>query len=452
MKIRTIQFVKQETGAIYVQVYEAIKAEILKGSMKLGDQLPSIRKASNMLSVSKTSIEAAYQRLLMEGYIIAKAQVGYFVDVDKQRVDLRKQILANPNKKNAVKAIYDLRSSCIDADAFDRHLWMHYIKEVLVHDEDLMMYGDSQGELYLRIALQKYVYAMRGVLGKEEQFVVGASFQSLLYIICSLYTGKIRSVGMEAGGFPQAEQVFVDCGFRIIYIPKDEEGILVEELKKHTLGMIYINSASCGTNHHSLRSNRRMELIHYAQAEHVVILEDDHNGELRYHSKMRPAMQGFDNGNQVVYIRSFSKLLLPSLRMSFMVLNESLTKEYERKKHRYNPSASKIEQLALAQFMLDGQLEKQIRRLRKRYERKYKLMMDALLTNLATWSFQLDESNLQIYAKPIHKVDFSILKQRAKEDGIYIPHVAQDALPLSFAAIHEEDIDMVIKKIAAYLS
>ena len=446
MKIKTIHFMKAEGNPLYVQVYDAIKHDILNGYLHYGDQLPSIRTCARQLSLSRTSIEAAYQRLLLEGYIIAKAQKGYFVDVDEKNADLRKVILAQVKPKKIAEKEIDLRSSSIDATSFDTAIWMHYLKEVLQDEHVIMAYGDPQGEKELRVALQKYIYSMRGVLSQEQQILVGASFQSLLYLICSLYEGE-KVVGMEIGGFPQAEQVFQDCGFTLVMLEQDEGGVRMEDLRKHKIGILYLNSASCGSEKKALRSSRRSALLQYAKQEQILLLEDDHNGELRYRSKMRPAMQGFDRGQQVIYIRSFSKLLLPSLRVSFMVLNETFSARYAQRKNRYNPSASKIEQLALARYLSDGHLERQVRRLKKRYEKKSGLMLDALQEEFPTVTTTLDESALQIILHMDASIDIDVYIQRAFEHHILLQKSTLGEITLSFAAIGEADISSLVHQL-----
>lgn len=447
MKLKTIPFVPKAGKHRYVALYESIRQDILLGHMKKGDQLPSIRACAKQLALSKTTIENAYQRLLLEGYIYAHPQRGYFVDVDQKQASLRKEIMEEePALIQDINRI-DLRSSSIDPHGFDSTIWLHYLKEVLHEDPGLMSYGDPQGELVLRKALQKYVYALRGVLSKEEQIVVGASFQSLLYLICSLFHGNKR-VGMEVGGFIQAEQVFQDCGFTIVYLPHDEEGIDMEALKHADLGMLYINSASTGSNKSSLRSKRRNALLAYAKQHDVLILEDDHNGELRYQSKMRPAIQGFDMGEHVIYMRSFSKLLLPSIRMSFMVLNHSLQECYQKRKNNYNPSASKIEQLAFARYLSDGHMEKQIRSLRKRYEAKSTAMMQALAEYFPTYPFVLDESGLQILLCFPPSCDGMRLVALAKQANIYVQIQPLQRIALSFAAISIAEIPEVIHQLS----
>ena len=131
-----------------------------------------------------------------------------------------------------------------------------------------------------------------------------------------------------------------------------------------------VNSASAGYNHQPLNKKKRKELLAWAAERNAMIIEDDHNGELCYHTRMTPAMQGFDTGGHVVYIGSFSKILLPSLRISYMVIPQALQYRYDQRANSYSPTSSKIEQLALARYIADGHLERHVRRLRRHYEHK----------------------------------------------------------------------------------
>ncbi len=445
MKITALPLTaKQGKKKYYMCLYEGIRNAVLAGHMKRGDQLPSIRQAAKQLSLSRTTIESAYQRLCMEGLIIASAQRGYFVDVDEQQVQMRKAIIAANTPPQTKETYKDLRSSSMDATMFDDALWLHYLKDVLAQKQWIMSYGDPQGELRLRKALLQYSYAMRGVLCKEDQIVVGANFQSLLYLICSLYEGK-RSVGMERGGFVQGEQVFRDCGFTIAYLDYDEQGITLRSLQEHPIGILYINTASCGTRKQALSAKRRDELLAYAREHEVLLLEDDHNGELRYQSRLHPAIQGFDMGKQVIYMRSFSKLLLPSVRMSFMVLNEKLHHTYQQRKQNYHPSSSKIEQLAFANYLSDGHMEKKIYRMRRRYEEKSTALMQLWKERLPKETIVLDESALQLLFYPKRDPDRYVRSAEAVD--ILIQRQRDASIALSFAAHTKEEIMAIMNEL-----
>lgn len=444
MKIDTINFEKEEGRPLYLQIFEKIRDDIINGYLKQGDKLPSLRSSTQLYKVSRTTIEACYQRLLLEGYIQSTPQVGYSVSVDRENAQMRKAMLEHTYTQVDTKVRYDLRTSAIDRNSFDYDIWMHYLKEVLRDRESIASYGEHQGEMELRQALHTYSYSMRGVLCNVEQILIGASVQSLLYIICGLVKG-IKRVGMEASGFPQGEKVFTDCGFEVVKLPSDEHGICMEALQNEQLSLLYINSASYGKQHKAIPRETRKALLTWAKANNVLIIEDDHNGELRYLHKPTPAMQGYDMGKQVIYIGSFSKLLLPALRMSYMVLPQLLQNTYQQQKQFYNPTASKIEQLALARYIADGHLEKHIRRLRKRYEQKSKLMMEAITTYFPTTLQQLDESGLAIrlYVQGNHKQ----FVENARCRGIYLQLHKDGYIILSFASLQASQIKNVIQEL-----
>lgn len=445
MKITAISFHPQSKGILYLQLYETIKTEILNGHMKQGDQLPGIRTCAKMLNISKTTVENAYQQLLMEGYVINQPQVGYFIDADATHITLRKEMMQKEHVIPETTHQIDLRSSSIDVKGFDVSVWFHYLKQFLYEETAMMSYGDPQGEYVLRRALQKYGYAMRGVLCREEQIVVGANFQSLLYLICSMFE-KQKTVGMEYGGFPLAEQVFKDCGFQIVYLRHNENGILMDDLKRHDIGILYINSASCGTKKKALSAHLRKQILDYAKTKQILILEDDHNGELRYQSRLSLAMQGFDHQDTLIYMRSFSKLLLPSIRISYMVLTQHYTQIYRAKKHCYHPSASKMEQLAFAHYLMDAHMEKQIRRLKRRYEQKSTLMMQCIEKEMPHKKYLLDESALQILLEVDQKYLDSYIAAAEKKDILIQKHPL-GMLALSFAAASEDEIHEAIHQL-----
>ena len=117
-----------------------------------------------------------------------------------------------------------------------------------------------------------------------------------------------------------------------------------------------------------------MKLLREASRENILLIEDDYNSEFCYVHHPAPSIQGLAGGEGVVYLGTFSRMLLPSIRLSFMVLPSDLLEQYEKRKDFYNQTASKAEQIALCQFIRDGHLESQIRKARKYYQAKSKLL------------------------------------------------------------------------------
>lgn len=439
MKVKTINFERKEGVALYLQIYQKLQSDILSGYLKQHDQLPSIRKCEKLFKVSKTSIERAFQQLLDEGYIISIPQKGYFVDVDMEHVNLRNRLIEKPTVIKQEFIRYDFRSASMDSDSFDITLWKKYLKEVLDSHSEISTYGDPQGERSLRQALQQYAYSIRGVLCDSEQMLIGSSFQSLLYVLCGMI-GKHCIVAMEESGFVQAEKVFHDYGWTVRKLPMSKDGISLDALRQSDAEVLYLNSVSQGLNHQPVHKKQRSELLQWAREKNAYIIEDDHNGELRYHSRVTPAMQGFDMGRHVIYIGSFSKLLLPSLRISYMVFTKNLAEQFHQSMHCYSPTSSKIEQLALAHYICDGHLERHVKRLRKRYDQKSTHMMHVLQNEFPKAIFILEEASLQIIMRLSTGHDIDLMIHVAMKEGIVIQKSSMQELVLSFAAMKEEDM------------
>lgn len=443
MKVKTINLEIKQGIALYKQLYQKIQNDILSGFLVKGDQLLSIRKCESLLKISKTSIERAYEMLLDEGYIISIPQKGYFVNVDEEQIKLRKSLINQPVRIEKEDILYDFRSQSMDSGSFDIALWKKYLKDVLDSSNEITTYGNPQGELALRIALQKYAYSIRGVLCNSDQILIGSSFQSLLYILCGL-CDKPCTIGMEISGFPQAETVFQDYGFTIKKIETDKNGIVIEDLYQQDIQMLYINSGSHGSDHKPISKEKRNELLKWAETKNAFIIEDDHNGELRYHSKTAPALQGFDIGKHIIYIGSFSKLLLPSLRISYMVFTNDLLAKFEKRKENYSPTSSKIEQLALAHYIVDGHLERHVKKLRKRYEQKSKLMEKQLEKYFPQANCILEEAALQFIMRFPSEYIVDDLIYKARKHKILIQKNTDNHLVISFAAIKENEIEDAI--------
>ena len=352
---------KQKGGELlYLSVYRYYKDLILQGDLPAGSKMPSLRKCAEELHLSRTTIENAYLQLAADGYIIAKTQSGYYVTEMASRPipSQKKQI----QKKNQV--LYDLSSSGVDRESFRFDLWQRYIKSALRQTDRLLSYGEPQGEADFREALCEYIREHRNIHCSPEDIVVGAGVQSLLHILCPLLT-NYHTVSFPTRSFVQGSTIFEDYGFTVHYRDKDSD-------------VIYVSPAHMTKWGDIMPISRRMELIEYASSHGSLVIEDDFENEFVYLQKPTPSIFSLASGQSVIYIGSFSRLLLPSIRVSFMVLPKSLREAYLSKASRYNQTASKAEQIALCQFIRDGHLAAQTRRLKRLYAVKMKALTDAV--------------------------------------------------------------------------
>ena len=162
---------------------------------------------------------------------------------------------------------------------------------------------------------------------------------------------------------------------------------------------------------------------------------------------MTPAIQGYDIKGHIIYIGSFSKILLPSLRISYMVLPKTLNELYEKRLRSYAPTSSKIEQLALARYIVDGNLERHVRRLRKHYEQKSKHMLQILRKEFPNANIILEEAALQYVIQLDQSLDMENIVLQAKKQGILLQENNKENLVLSFAAIKMEDMKEAVHQL-----
>lgn len=348
----------------YLQVYDYYKELILSGRLPENTKMPSIRKCSEQLGLSRTTIESAYLCLAADGYIISRPQSGYYVTPRPVKNSTKGSIPLKDIHKEQKDILYNFTSSNVDADSFDFNLWRRYIKSALRQDKRLLTYGEPQGEYELRETICNYVINKRNAVCRPENIVIGAGSQSLLNILCPLLHNR-NGVCFHDTKFAQGMVIFEDYGFPIIQNKEDAEILYMTPSHMTSLGDV-------------MSVESRLSLLQESISHNRLIIEDDYNNEFRYFTKPRPCLQGLAGGEHVVYLSTFSKLLLPSIRLSFMILPDELLPFYEKKKGLYNQTASKVEQLALCQFLRDGHLDSQIRKLKRLYSNKAKALSNEL--------------------------------------------------------------------------
>lgn len=371
MLLDFIRLERTSSETLYLQLYRAVRDAVSDGRMAAGERMPSIRRLSEDLDISKTTVETAYNQLITEGYLEARPQKGCYV-ANLTPFSVRKNLeIKRTVRADAPKPLrYRFSTAAVDANAFPVGLWQKHLREVLARSDEITSYGDSQGEPELRAALAEYAYSVRGVRADPRQIVVGAGLQPLLYLLSGMLRDRERLIGLESPGFAQAERVLTDCGLSVCHLPSDADGVEAETVRDAGLRVLYLTPSNRLGGGIPMPMARRTALLEWAHDTDGLIVEDDHNGELRWHGRPIPALQGFDDGRHVVYIGTFSKVLLPSVRLGYMVLPAPLAEQYYTRAHAYHQTASKIEQLALASYIRRGEMEKQLRRLRKIYAAK----------------------------------------------------------------------------------
>lgn len=366
---------------LYIQLSDYIKKEMIAGKIPPGEKLPSKRKLSEYLDLSINTIQAAYDQLKAEGYIESKERKGLFAVNIENEIFFDQSTSPKVIKKDLAakeKIMIDFSSGKVDLASFPYSVWRKLTAESLYEDQsELFNVGDPQGEPALREEISKYLFASRGVKCTSEQIVIGAGTQVLIGL-ASLLIGKNEPYALENPGFHRTRTVLQDLGITTVSIPLDENGICMEPLRASGAKVVYVTPSHQFPFGMIMPIARRMELLHWARKREGYIIEDDYDGEFRYKGRPIPSLQGLDESGRVIYLGTFSKSLIPSIRLGYLVLPPSLLRIYQQHFTLYKNTVSRLHQKTLIKFMNQGYWQRHLNRMRTLYHKKQSVLMAAI--------------------------------------------------------------------------
>jgi len=371
---------------LYKQLYNQIREQILSGKLPADTRLPSIRDMAIELSASRNTVDGAYQELYAEGYLYSKPRSGYFVSALNQ--DAAPQILAaKPGRNDYLQGppsnfTYDFHPARLDPGSFPTELWRKcFVDSLRRNSEQLVQYGDSQGDWGLRCSIQSYLERSRGVLCDPGQIIICTGLQQSLDIASNILKENHSVIAVEDPGYHLPRSVFQNHSYTIVPVPVEAGGIDQNRLKASNSTIVYVTPSHQLPLGYVMPVANRLSLIEWADSGGKYIIEDDYDSELRYHGKPIPSLQGLRPTGNIIYSGTFSKILSPALRLSYMVLPYSLLASYRQLYRAYFPSVSLLEQRTMANFMEQGHWERHIRRMRMIYKKKHDVLLRSVETH-----------------------------------------------------------------------
>ncbi|WP_250228351.1 MocR-like pyridoxine biosynthesis transcription factor PdxR [Anaeropeptidivorans aminofermentans] len=365
---------------LYQQIYQQYKQQIYQGIWKAHERLPSKRTLAAELGVSITTVDTAYAQLVSEGFIQPLPKKGFFVCPLETLTQRQPRVIEPYSEKTEEKTVLvDFSTDGIDEIHFPYNTWRRIMKNVFnEYDKTLLKRTSSQGSEELREAISKYLYEARGVNCRQEQIVVGAGVDNLLQIL-SYILDKSWTIAMENPVYNRAYQMFNRMGHKVLPVDIDGEGIPVEPLQERNRVAVYITPSHQFPLGISMPIGRRVRLLNWAKShKERYIIEDDYDSEFRYNTKPLPSLQSIDTHGRVIYLGSFSKSIAPSLRISFMVLPDSLLHIYRQDYGVFSSPVSGFEQKVLNEFIRQGHFERHLNKMRLLYKNKRALMDEEL--------------------------------------------------------------------------
>lgn len=429
----------ESKSPLYIQLADYIKYEIITGKIKPKEKLPSKRNLSQYLHLSLNTIQSAYEQLVAEGYVESMPRKGLFVThLDDNFMNTikpaPKPILKN--EKVQEKGVIDFHSGKVDLVNFPYAIWRKLSLQSLYEDQgDIFYNGHPQGEHFLREKIAEYLFASRGVKCSTEQIIIGAGTQVLIGLLC-LIIGKEYTYALENPGFHRTRSILQDLSIPTIPIPLDENGIQLKQLNESHANIAYVTPSHQFPYGMVMPITRRLELLKWAQEKGGYVIEDDYDSEYRYKGKPIPSLQGMDTNGRVIYLGTFSKSLIPSIRISYMVLPFSLLKRYHEHFTIYKQTASRLHQITLSHFMNDGHWQRHLNKMRTLYRKKQGIFIQAIRKYLGDKVKIIgDHSGLHIVLEVNNGMQEEILIQSAKHAGVKI-------YPISIYYFHSKDIQV----------
>lgn len=362
----------------YQQIYDSIRNLIETGSLRADAKLPSIRKLAETLGTSRNTTLTAYEQLMAEGYVRSETARGYFVE-PFQPVDVLPKPKPAVFKANppAPKMIIDFRAGAVDSSAFPLKAWRQCANEVL-KQELIYTYGDLQGDPLLREQLAAYLLQSRGIPASSEALVIGSSTQTLLWQLSLLLKKDSTAIAVEDPGYDGARSVFDMQGFHIEPIAVSDRGLQIHQLEEAHANLVYITPSHQFPTGSTMPVAERQRLLQWAERSQGYIIEDDYDSEFRYKQKPIPALASLRQNNRVIYVSTFSKAFLPSIRLSYMLLPPEILDRYHSLLKNLEQTASSLHQRTMAYFMERGHWDSHIRKMRLIYKNKMKTLVHAL--------------------------------------------------------------------------
>jgi GntR family transcriptional regulator / MocR family aminotransferase len=444
---------------LYIQLSDYIKQAILSGRIKPEEKLPSKRNLSNYLGLSLNTIQSAYDQLCAEGYVESKPRKGLFVTTFKDEISTNQiysQDLESKSVQEKINIKFDFNSGKVDLEHFPYSIWRKTTIQSLYDDQSELFYnGEPQGELFLREQIAKHLFASRSVRCTANQIIIGAGTQVLIGLLC-LLIGKNHTYAMENPGYHRTRITLQDLGVNTIPISLDEDGINIKQLKNSDASVVYVTPSHQFPYGMIMPISRRMELLKWAGDKNGYIIEDDYDGEYRYKGKPIPSLQGLDTKGNVVYLGTFSKSLIPSIRISYMVLPSTLIYKYQENFTMYKQTVSRLHQDTLYRFMNGGHWQSHLNKMRTLYRKKHSTLMLSIKNYLGDQAKVIGEnSGLHIVLEVKNRMDEDELIRKAINVGVRVyplsiyNHCSKESLSsrvlLGFGGLSETEIEAGIQ-------
>lgn len=432
---------------LHEQLYDELRRSILSGRLAPGTRLPSTRALATNLRLSRATVVQSFGQLLDEGYLEARHGAGTFVSLalpdeteralpvgERERAapasvalsEFGERLLrAGELEPRVPPGFINFRDGRPAFDLFPMDRWRKLLARHADAGAELLDYSpDPAGHRPLREAIAGYLTRARAVRCTAERIVIVSGSQQALDLTSRLLLDNGDAVAVETPGYPGALRVFSAYGAELVPIPVDGHGMVVSRLfDALALGirLAYVTPSHQFPTGAVLSLARRLELLRWAHRAGAMIIEDDYDSAYRYGERPIPALQGLDDGDAVIYVGTFSKVMFPALRIGYVVLPPDLVGAFGKAKAYSDRQSPLLEQFALADFITEGHFERHLRRMRAIYAARRETLVRELIAAFGdAVTIGEEAAGMHVFARFATPHDDDELVRRAARERVFL--------------------------------
>ncbi|WP_299154196.1 PLP-dependent aminotransferase family protein [uncultured Tateyamaria sp.] len=385
-----------QKSSLQAQLIEALRGIISSSPTVAGARLPASRVLAQELSISRTTVQAAYDQLTSEGIFIARQGSGTFVANEISHLATRPLSAKRAVARVEPQPIRSFQTGLPDHSLMPHKQWAGHLERAWNDPEPrLLATPDPLGWYPLREAIADHLDAWRGMICDPEQIVITSGAREAFELVFIGLLGGGRDVAVEDPCWPKMRSALSDTGSTAHPIRVGPEGLDAHSIPACATAIVVSPSRHYPTGT-SLPLSRRAALLDWARKENGLVLEDDYDSEFRYRGQPLPSLSGLDGLRHTVYLGSFSKLISPSLRIGYLVVPLESLAVVRSYLHRVSARASLVPQPALASFMHSGEFAIHLRRMRRIYGARQKHLLAELAPVSDLLDLQADPSGMHL--------------------------------------------------------
>lgn len=462
------------------QLYRCFREAVREGLLPSGTKLPSTRRLATSLNVARNTVNTAYELLLAEGIISVRTGAAPRIvdglplegEAGRQRATApfapalsKRGGLMSANLRGDGWAFHHeaLQPGAPALDSFPFEEWARCLRRAARQERSPdLQYRNYTGVPALREHLVRHLAAERGVRADPEQLLVTSSTQANLSLLAQALADPGDPVWLEEPGYLGARTAFHAAGLSIQSLPTDQDGADVSMVSEGARSpkMIYVTPS----HHYPLGSRmpiaRRLALLEAARAAGAIVLEDDYDSEFLFSGRPIAALYGLAEEGQVIYLGTFSKSLMPGLRIAYCVVPSALVSPLSQLMRNMGCGANVQVQLALAQFMDGGGYQKHLKQIRQTYRERGDRLVETLHRRLGNRVLvDSPTGNVQVAVRFREVVDDVAIALLMQERGFsvsplsntYLGSERSTGLIIGFAGATQEQIEAGVEALGSLL-